>query len=285
MDSFLFKVSDGVREAYGNVIIEVQADGSDFWTDQRSPEELAVLLSAPGETVANVRYTGAAQARGVFGGGLAAGLPFESGIILSSGDIQLAVGPNDTDRAWVDHGNLGDAGLEALLNALECQTKTQYTHDAAALEFDLTPTSTLLQFDLVFASEEYPEYVSNLKNDAVAVFVNCQNVAWVPGTSDPVCVFTVNANRNSEYFQCNVYDCEQTFDLQFDGFTSTPANRWLTASAAVQAGVPTRVKVVIADGDDYIYDSAEFILHSGAAALGLRCALSMSSAPEREFLS
>jgi hypothetical protein len=52
-------------------------------------------------------------------------------------------------------------------------------------------------------------------------------------------------------------------DLQYDGFTSTPAHPWLTASTMVQVGVPVVVEIVIADegelfdgSDDRLLDSA-----------------------------
>lgn len=262
-DSFIFKASDGVHDSDGTVFIQVLPDEDDtFWTDSGpTKEQLAEWLSEQGDTVANVSYTGALRARGIFGGGLSVGLPFGTGVILSSGDIHLAAGPNNAAGAGVHYGRPGDQELDALLDTLEPETDPEPldTEDAAVLEFDLTPSNNLLQFDFVFASEEYPEFIASLKNDAVAIFVDGQNIAWVPGTTEPVCVFTVNSGRNSEYFQCNFYDCEQTFDFQFDGFTSRAAHPSLTASTAVQTGVPVHVKIVIADEDDDVYDSAVFI--------------------------
>lgn len=118
----------------------------------------------------------------------------------------------------------------------------------------------MLQFDYVFASEEYLEYISHLKNDAVAIFVDGQNIAWVPGTTDRlVCVFTINNGSATDYFQENPQSPSEVFNLQYDGFTSTPAHPWLTASASVQVGVPVHVKIVIGDEDDWVFDSALFL--------------------------
>lgn len=262
-DQFTFKVTDGVNESLGSVFIEIwPSDDQALWTDSGvTAEQLAEWLSEPADAIANVAYTGTTEARGIFGGGLSAGLPFDRGVMLSSGNIHLSVGPNNGPSTGIPNGSPPDQELDALLDTLEPETNPflMDTMDAAVLEFDLTPSTTVLQFDYVFASEEYPEFIGDLKNDAVAIFVNGQNIAWIPGTTNPVCVYTVNAARNSEYFQCNLYDCDRTFNCQFDGFTSTATHPSLTATTTVQVGVPVRIKIVIADEDDPLLDSAVFM--------------------------
>ncbi len=52
----------------------------------------------------------------------------------------------------------------------------------------------------VFASEEYPEYVGSSFNDVMAVFVDGQNCALVPGSQTPVSINTVNPGSNSQYY-------------------------------------------------------------------------------------
>jgi hypothetical protein len=237
-----------------------------FWTDQGpTPQQLADWLARPGDTVTVVSFSDAPVARGIFGGGISAGLPIDTGLIFSSGDISLAGGPNDLfigGGAGINHPFFGnDDDLDELLDPLETETMVSLdTEDASFLEFDLTPATTgTLQFDYIFASEEYPEYLENLKNDAVAIFVNGQNIAWVPNTTDPVCVFTINAGRNAEFYRESPESPNHVFDLQYDGFTSTTAHPWLTASVSVQAGVTIRMKIVIADEDDGVWDSAVFI--------------------------
>lgn len=236
---------------------------SPFWTDQGpTPQELATWLARPGDAVADVSFTGAPVARGIFGGGASAGLPIDTGLILSSGNISLAKSPNDQAGAGLDHVRSGDDELDMLLDTLEPQTTphTLESFDAAVLKFTLTPgTSGALQFDYIFASEEYPEYLGELKNDAVAIFADHQNIAWVPNTGDPVCVFTINAGRNASYYRENLQSPNEVFDLQYDGFTSTATASWLSAAVLVQAGVPVEIKIVIADEDDGVWDSAVFI--------------------------
>ena len=68
--------------------------------------EVAAAVSGPGATISNVRITGATVSIGTFAEG---GLGISNGIILSSGNIADAAGPNDSSGAGVDLGGLGDA--------------------------------------------------------------------------------------------------------------------------------------------------------------------------------
>ena len=81
--------------------------------------------------------------------------PFQSGIVLSTGKIANAQGPNtslsDDDAAgWV-----GDAELEAILNEPN-------TLNATILEFDFTSVASQISFRYIFASEEYQEKLLNI---------------------------------------------------------------------------------------------------------------------------
>ena len=239
-------------------------DGSAFWVDENpNAQQLAESLSLPEDTVANASLTGAAIAHGFFGRAASTGLPIDEGVILSSGSILNAIGPNDDEGGDKDtiHGLPGDPQLDALLDTIESETSpdTLETFDACVLEYDLTPSNNTLQFDYIFASEEYPEFLANLKNDAVAIFVDGVNIAWVGSPSKPVCVFEINGTQNSAFFRENLPDPNQFFNLQYDGFTSTTAHPWLTATKTVTQGVPVHIKIVIADEDDEKWDAAVFL--------------------------
>jgi hypothetical protein len=68
--------------------------------------------------------------------------------------------------------------------------------DAASLTFDFESTiSQTLFFTFAFASTEYPDYVNSEYNDAFAFLLNGQNIALVPGTTDPVAINTVNVGE------------------------------------------------------------------------------------------
>jgi hypothetical protein len=80
----------------------------------------------------------------------------------------------------------------------------QTIHNASIVEFDFVPAYNSVQFEYVFASEEYPMYVHKAYNDVFGFWVNKKNtkptnIALVPGTSTPVSINTVN-NGNWDSF-------------------------------------------------------------------------------------
>ena len=87
------------------------------------------MLTGPGITISNVKFTGAPSAGGTFAGGLEDGLGIESGVILSTGDIADSAGPNSSQGTTTSHGTAGDPDLDKEVAPLP-------TRDAAVLEFD-----------------------------------------------------------------------------------------------------------------------------------------------------
>jgi hypothetical protein len=82
-------------------------DGNALWVDYGpTPLQLAQWLMGTNHvTITNATYTGAETAIGIFGNGSAVclptgapGLPIDAGVILASGDIANAIGPNDSSR-------------------------------------------------------------------------------------------------------------------------------------------------------------------------------------------
>lgn len=180
-----------------------------------------------------------------------------SGIILSSGNIYNAPGPNQYVDITYDWASNGDADINALVLPYG-------THDACGLEFDFIPQSDVISFRYVFASEEYPEYVGSAYNDAFAFFVSSleadglnyvnQNIALIPGTPTPVTINNVNSGANSQYYSDN----SGGSNLEYDGKTTV-----LTASITV---VPCRLyhmKMIVTDVADGLFDSSVF-LESGS---------------------
>lgn len=153
-------------------------------------EQLSQLLAGPGITIANMTLIGAKQAAGTFTGGLTTGIGIDSGVIMSTGDIKDAAGPNNTQGK---SGNLnvpGDASLDAIV-------APNKTNDATILEFDFVTASPNFNIKYVFASEEYKEFVGSQFNDVFAFFLNNQNIALIPGTNAPVAINSVNHLQNT----------------------------------------------------------------------------------------
>jgi hypothetical protein len=148
-----------------------------FWVRSNVTAErmVSALMGTNPVIVTNITYTGSSVARGIFGNGSAVRLNtnapafIDTGLIFSTGWITNAYGPNldsgdngghyigdsyDYDWGPSDLGQPGDADLNNLLDV------TTNTCDAAMLEFDIVATNSFeLQFEYIFASEEYPEYI------------------------------------------------------------------------------------------------------------------------------
>ena len=219
--------------------------------------DLADMLMGGGITVTNVVYTGDNVAAGTFSGGTGI-IGFESGIILSSGDVANVVGPNTYDGTTTDNGMPGDADLDLLIPGYT-------TYDATVLEFDFVPTSSVVTFEYVFGSEEYNEYVNSPFNDVFGFYINGVNCALIPGTwvNTPVSINNVNGGNpfgtdanNSEFYRNNdLYDPgPATINTELDGLTVV-----LSVTTTVNAGETNHIKLAIADAGDYVLDSDVFI--------------------------
>jgi hypothetical protein len=213
-------------------------------------DSLVAYFIENGVTFSNVTKTGNYKALGSFSGGIESGLGMENGILLASGDIAKAKGPNNSSNAGTNFSGAGDAHLSAHL--------AQSTYDASVLEFDLVPEGNVLAFNYVFGSEEYPEYVG-MVNDGFAYFISgpdpdggyydYQNIALIPGTNTMVAINTVNPQTNSQYYINNTGQF-----LQYDGYTVT-----MPIEVYVVPNQTYHLKIVIADSFDHIYDSGVFL--------------------------
>lgn len=223
---------------------------------EQDQEELVASLLGEGVVASNVAFTGAVISAGTFTGGTGI-IGFESGIVLSTGSIHNVLGPNREDGVTSATGTDGDPDLDALVGGLR-------TFDAAVLEFDFVPSSDVISFQYVFASDEYNDFVGSPFNDAFGFFVNGANVALVPGTNVPVSVNNVNKGkpfgtrnfaRSPEYYINNdLDDGGGLLDTEMDGMTVV-----LSVVAQVRAGQINHIKLAIADTSDRFVDSNVFI--------------------------
>lgn len=225
-------------------------------TGPLTPNDLAQALAGEGVVVSNVSYTGDERAAGTFAETDATVFGFDSGVILSSGEVASIVGPNDQDGTTTPFGTAGDPDLDALAGF--------DTFDAAVLSFDFVPDAATVYVSYVFASEEYNEYANSQFNDTFAFFVNGQNCATVGG--DPVSINTINggdplgtdAVRPELYRNNDLDDGGPTINTEADGLTVG-----LVCEAAVNEGVTNTMKLAIADGSDEVLDSWVVLSASG----------------------
>jgi hypothetical protein len=210
--------------------------------------DLVESILGPGISYSNISFTGLSgspASAGLFTGGTIAGLSFESGIMLSSGYVSNAIGPNVSGNITADLQLAGDADLNTLIPGYT-------TFDATILEFDFTLPADSIYIQFIFGSDEYNEWVGSAYNDVFAFFLDGTNIAVVPGTTTPVSVNNVNNGANSSYYNDNT---GAAFDLECDGFTTAldgtfPLDLLLTTH---------HIKLAIADAGDHILDSWVFI--------------------------
>ncbi|MBN8702520.1 MAG: choice-of-anchor L domain-containing protein [Bacteroidetes bacterium] len=217
------------------------------------------VLLGNGVTVSNITYNGDPQAIGFFKGATS-NIGLDSGIIMTTGVIQDAPGPNSMFGASTSHYTSGDPDLDILAGLT--------TYDAAIIEFDFIPKSDTVQFRYVFASEEYMEFVNPLFpiNDAFAFIITgvtvampASNIALIPGTTTPININNINLNNYPNFYVDNgdgwgTGTAPDGLTVNYDGFTKV-----FTAIAAVQCGETYHIKLAIADGSDWSYDSGVFI--------------------------
>lgn len=221
------------------------------------------VLNGTGVTITNVSFSGTAQAIGSFTAN-GTNLGINSGIIMTTGTVQNTAagphGPNNAPGAGIDNGVGGDAQLGALVGG--------QTFNAAILEFDFETCSDTVQFNYVFASEEYPEYVNENVNDIFAFFISgpgipggTQNIAVLPNGGGVVAIDNIHPSGvnvsgngyppvNPQYYVDNTNGPT----IQYDGFTKK-----LTAFAAVQCNTTYHLKMAIADVGDGVWDSGIFL--------------------------
>lgn len=242
-----------------------------------TPEEFVEMLVGSGVEVSNITFSGDPTQFGSFNQN-GANIDMDSGLIMGTGDVDLAIGPDLEDGASLgDFFGAGDADLE-LLSGIN-------TNDAAILEFDFVATGDFLSFEYTFASEEYIDYVCGGVNDAFGFFLSgpgingvysspagfpdgSTNIALIPGTEIGVSINTVNngvpsfgdptpcSDLDPNWTDNVIYfiDNEGGTSIEYDGFTVV-----LTAESNVQCGETYHIKLAIADGGDTVFDSGVFL--------------------------
>lgn len=222
--------------------------------------------------VTGVTGVGPASGKGTFANG-AASISVDEGVIISNGDINTAPGPNNSGGAGSNNGGGNyDPDLDILTGG--------NLYNVTGIEFNFQPTINTINFDYVFASEEYCEYAppaNSTFNDVFGFFIsgpginggfsfNGQNISVLPGTNINVSINNVNTVTNSSYFVGNSPTCGSTYnmnDIQFDGFTTL-----LTAIANVTPCATYKIRLMVADVGDGIFDSAVFLRANSFSAGG-----------------
>jgi hypothetical protein len=238
----------------------------------------SLVASNPGITIVGTpTYTGAVSASGTFTGAAGVPLPFDAGVLMTSGNAVNAdggAGPfpnwNLADNITTNHGTPGDASLETLI------PPAQTTQDAATLTFQFTAVNPVISFQYVFASDEYNEFVGSGFNDVFGFFLNGSNIALLPGGATPVAINNVNCTTNNQFYTNNddstpggtgdsacIANGKPNAGLAFEydgaaGASLVPAFQLFATGTVSTTGVNT-IKLAIADTGDTAYDSGVFL--------------------------
>ncbi len=188
---------------------------------------------------------------------------FFSGIALSTGNV-LDIPGSSSQLLSYNISNLGDATLEAMTGV--------HNTNAAVLEFDFQIHTDTLRLNIIFASEEYPQYVCNKQTDAMGIFLNGPglpiegvNIAKISGTNYNIGINSINNGSAGSIFSpdsCESLGYSSLFvnnipsnnTVAFDGYTKT-----LRIKYSVIPCTTYHIKFVVADSPDPNYDSGLFI--------------------------
>jgi gliding motility-associated-like protein len=251
------------------VLITISSYSQNITVDSQTytPQQLIEDILIDSDCITNVSVTNVVggnfgsteQSYGFFDAS-GTSFPFQSGIVMSTGRLANVPGPNNNLSDDDAPNWLGDTDLEFALNESN-------TFNATILEFDFTSIASQVSFRYLFASEEYQENNPNSCefSDLFGFLIRptagqnpYENIALVPDTNIPVKATTVTPGvpgscppQNETYF--GSYNGTNS-PINFNGQTAV-----LTATANVVPNQSYHVKLVIADEQNYRYDSAVFL--------------------------
>lgn len=163
--------------------------------------------------------------------------------LLTSGDVSVAPGPNDESGAGVDNGHAARGAF-----------------DVSILRLDLNVPSDAdcISFRVMFASEEYPEFVGSAFNDGF--IAELDNSTWSVSGQDISAPDNFAFDPNGDVISINspFFSSENVITdtgMEYDG--ATPM---LVARTPASPG-PHQVFLSIFDASDHILDSAALIDH------------------------
>ncbi len=222
------------------------------------------------------------------------GLQMMNGIVMTTGNINLAVGPNDMSSA-------SDAGTNYTDPEMNAVATSQVT-GCSTLDFDFVSLSNFVSFNYCFGSEEYPEYVCSSFNDVFAFFLTgpdpetgeevTRNIALIPGSDTvvengiAVAINSVNPGQAGSsggggtgcYYDYTAYYMDNSLGdpygggnndgVQYDGLTNK-----MTAQAAIVPCQVYHMHISICNVSDNAFDSGVFLeggsFTAPTAAIGL----------------
>ena len=222
--------------------------------------QLAENMFGEGVELVSATYSGDPESKGIYTSGEAVSpgvVPSDSGIILSSGrasDFTHDTGSGDANQGG-GFGSDAAGGVDG--NSELNEAAGLPTFDGAILEATFIPDGPVLTMQLVFSSDEYPEYANTNFNDAVRIIVNGQVAQLAIGTGEVSIDNITQGGTNVDNEPItpsneNLYlnNSGSDYNTEMDGLTVT-----LTMKAPVIPGEENTIWIGIADGGDSAFDS------------------------------
>lgn len=238
------------------ILISLNIQSQCVITKGYSPSIIKQLFNNERVIISTMSFTGNSNALGYFTNSNT-NLKLSKGIVLSTGDVNTIGNSNTSSYTSTDNHSPGSKLLNSLLNI-------NSTFDAATIKFDFIPSFDSIEFNFVFASEEYPEFVGSKFNDVFGMFISgpgfdsIVNLAKLPN-GDTISINNVNATKNSEYY----IDNKDNPQIEFDGLTKR-----IKVGTKLQCGKKYHLEIVLADVDDASYDSGIFLEAQSFTSIG-----------------
>ena len=216
---------------------------------------------------------------GVFRNGMAS-VGIDSGIIVSTGFIRDAPGPNgpmEAADAWTSL--FPQNGTDEDADALQ---PNEDIFDIASIEFEFIPTTDTITFNYVFFSEQYCQTLnSGAAADAFGFILTRpdgtkENIARLPISGDIVSPFTLKpGSPDEDFFLHNTTDehgspcfpedapANRYQGIAYDGFSTV-----LQAKGAVIPCGVHKLRIIVLDSRDGVADSG-VLLEAGSFLAGL----------------
>lgn len=235
-----------------------------------SAENAASTITNSTVNIGDVNFRGGSQQIGYFNAP-AEMLPFDSGIVLTTGDVGNIFKCSNASSSF------GFAGFDRITKLYNESGFSGSTNDAAVLSFSITPDSPWLSFNYFFASTEYNQ--SAKYNDIFALWVvddmgtadtsddEWFNIAKLP--DGKIVSIQNTVSKNGYNTASGIYNPIKNHQINGKSFGFLGYTNSLVADATtlynssgekvVQSGKKIKIYLAIADSNDSAYDSAIFI--------------------------
>ncbi|XSG84448.1 MAG: choice-of-anchor L domain-containing protein [Methylohalobius sp. ZOD2] len=221
-------------------------------TQETSANSLATALTAgsTGLTVVSSTLSGNSSGGAVSSGtytNASGTYGIGPGIVLSTGDVSdYNDGPNTDTNNTTIYGTSATADQETLLDTI---TGGSLNHnDVTQLDIEFTTSTGEVFFNVVFGSDEFPEFIGTSFIDAFGLFLNDTNIAFVGG--DPL-----NVDHPDMAFLAGT---------ELDGILAPGGNPVLTFSGTgLDTSITHSLTFIVADSGDSSLDTTAYIASLG----------------------